>query len=123
MVATLKKRDIQKMKKTPGDTIKKVLNPKYGPNWSSGFRGIRGDRQTDRQTDRHTHPKKPLFCVRGVIKRVDPSKVGGRVFGVITILPLYYFVVRESKNQIHECNNRCMVKMQSFVYRCDCALF
>ena len=93
MVTTLKKRDIQKMKKTPGDTTKKVLNPKYGPNWSSGFRGIRGDRQTDR----HTHPKKPLFWIRGVIKRVDPSKVGGRVFGVITILPLYYFVVRESK--------------------------
>ena len=37
----------------------------------------------------------PLFSTRGVIKRVDPSKVGGRVFGVITILPLYYFVVRE----------------------------
>ena len=60
MVATLKKRDIQKMKKTPGDTIKKVLNPKYGPNWSSGFRGIRGDRQTDRQTDIPT-PKNHFF--------------------------------------------------------------
>ena len=46
------------------------------------------DRQTDRQTDRHTHPKKPLFWIRGVIKRVDPSKVEGRIFRAITILPL-----------------------------------
>ena len=93
MVATLKKGDIQKMKKTPGDIIKKVLNPKFGPNWSSGFRAIER-----RQTDRHTHPQKPLFRIPEGSKRVDPSKSGGRFFGVITILPLYYFVVRESKN-------------------------
>ena len=49
MVATLKKRHIQKIKKTPGD-IKKLLNPKYDPNRSSSSRDIRYDRQTDRQT-------------------------------------------------------------------------
>ena len=86
MVATLKKGDIQKMKKTPGDTIKKVLNPKYGPNWSSGFRVIDGGLKLP--TDRHTHPQKPLFRIPEGSKRVDPSKFGGRFFGVITILPL-----------------------------------
>ena len=82
------------MKKTPGDTIKKVLNPKYGPNWSSGFRGIRGDRQTDRQT---YPPQKPLFRIPEGSKRVDPSKSGGRFFGVITILPLATILLRSAR--------------------------
>jgi len=58
--------------------------PKYGPNRSSGFRAIDGGRK---QTDRHTHPQKPLSRIPEVLKRVDPSKSGGRIFSVITILP------------------------------------
>jgi len=48
------------------------------------------DRQADRQTHKHTsaHKKKTPFRTRVVIKRVNPSKVGGRIFCAITILPL-----------------------------------
>jgi len=47
MVTTLKKSDIQKIKKWSPDIVKKLLNPKFGPNPYSSFRGID---DTDRQT-------------------------------------------------------------------------
>ena len=44
--------------------------------------------QTDRHTNIHPHiKKKTLFRTRGVIKLVNPSKVEGRIFCAITILP------------------------------------
>ena len=59
MVATLKKRHIQKIEKTSRATIKKLLNPKYGPNRPSSFRDMH---DTDRQTDMSTRGVQNFFA-------------------------------------------------------------
>ena len=95
------KRVITKMKKKRlGILTKNSQKPNFSPIgpvdpeiWACT------DRHTHTHTHIHPHIKKALFRTRGVLKRVNPSKVGGRVFGAITILPLAYCVVlRESKN-------------------------
>ena len=67
MVATLKKRDIQKMKKSPGDINTKVPETKFHPNRTSRSRVMSvqrkqaTDRRIDKLTDKHMHIKKPFF--------------------------------------------------------------
>ena len=63
---TFKNQLFQKMKKTAGGILKKLLNTKFQLNRTIGSRDTpRTDRQTDRQTDTQTAIQKPLFRTRG----------------------------------------------------------